>query len=118
MHVNNVLPADGINGAELVVPGGKELVERIARIITASAAGNVESKKHPRREPRMFECIAAHRGDGESMGILPIEPSYLIIGFKIEIERFGIGRQPRAESIARFSARGLIESDALPVNIK
>src|SRR5712664_3465126 len=102
MHVNNVLPANGIDDAELVVAGRKKLVKRVARMVATSAAGDVESKKRPRCERHSFKCVSANCGDGKGTRRLVIEPSKLIIGLQIKIERFGIGRQPRAQSVTGF----------------
>ncbi len=118
MRVNNVLPADGVNDAELVVSRGEKLVKCVAGVMSISAAGNVESKKRSRREQRLIERVSAHRGDGKRTGRLVIEPPKLIIGFQVEIERFGAGRQPRAQSVPVFPSGGLVESDALPVDVE
>src|SRR5271155_5683302 len=45
MNVDDVLPADFIHRAELIVSGGEKLVESVARIAFVPAAGNVGSQK-------------------------------------------------------------------------
>ena len=68
MHIDNILPADGINDAELVMAGGKKLVESVAWMILAPAAGNVESKKSPWLEQRPFKRVSSDLGDGKCTG--------------------------------------------------
>src|SRR5712664_3613541 len=118
MHINNVLPAYGINDSELVVPGRKKLIKGVTRIIGISAAGDVGSKKGPGAEHHIFEGVSANRGDGKRMGRLAIEPPNLISGLQVEIERFGIGCHSRTQRVTVFPGGGSVEGDALPVDVE
>src|SRR5271167_2634628 len=106
MNVNNVLPADGVDDTELVVSRREKLVKGVARPVVPSTAGDVESNKRPGSEHRLFERVASNSGNGEGVGRLAMEPSKLIVGFEIEIERFGISRQARAQGVTVFSGSG------------
>src|SRR5260221_6935427 len=49
---------------------------------------------------------------------LTIKAPCLVIGLDIKIEWFGVGCEPRPESITVFPGRGLTKSDALPAHIE
>src|SRR5437899_7833533 len=49
---------------------------------------------------------------------LTIEAPYLVIGFDIQIEWLGVGREPRPESITVFPSCSLAKRDALPTDIE
>src|SRR5271154_2511455 len=118
MNVNNVLPADGVDDTELVVSRWEKLVKGVARMVVASTAGDVEPNKRSRSEHRLFERVASNSGNGEGVGRLAMEPSKLIVGFEIEIERFGISRQARAQGVTVFSGSGAVKGHGRPVDIE
>ena len=96
MHIYDVLPADGIDLAELVMATGKELVEGVGAAVAAIAACDVESKERSWREARVLERVPADGSDRVSSNVFSTESAELIVELNVDVERPGSGRKARA----------------------